>query len=1037
MEVWPGPNNVPIFLRWKPPVKLSLSGILESRTLSCAENIGGQQKSPARATMRISRRITAGLLLFAGMVHSAPADGRTNDDLIAVERIVMERCLPCHFGQEPAGELDLSRPDRAVRRDDPEVSLLKSDFWRRIADEEMPPDQPLKEDERIVLRRWLSAGAEWPDRAIDPLQLTTTARAGRDWWAFQPLTEPAIPRLAMPEFSANGIDAFVLRELHKRGLAMNPPASPRNLVRRLYFDLIGLPPPIEVVEQFEKSPSDANYLAIVDRLLNSPEYGERWARHWLDLVRFGESDGFERNAPREHSWLYRDWVIDALNRDLPYNEFARSQIAADSWLQDPRDVAAAQGYLVAGVHNTVVGSSRSMQLLARQDELEDLVGNIGQTFLGLTLNCARCHDHKFDPISQSEYYQLIAVLNGVSPGTVVVRSADDRDRLEQLEQAIRTARKSLRELELPARQQAMGLPGVELPVPILDFNAAGGTGQMTLQGGAEIKQDALVLDGKDDFAISPPLDQVLQEKTLEVSVRLSNLSQQGGAAISLELHDGSIFDAIVFAEQETSKWMAGSNFFQRTLSFGGEPESTPPDAEIHLAITYDRDGWVSAYRNGVPYGRPYQTTAPPVFPAGQARVLVGLRHSPASDKKFLGAEILRARLYDCALDAAEVQAAAAECGWGWDPKDLHALLPPEQWLQWNSLRAEISRLETALRELDAATAQPAYSHVSLQPEPVYFLPRGDVNRPGPAMSPGTTQALAVNPELRFPRLESNSDRELRRALAEWITSRHNPLFHRVISNRLWQYHFGTGLVATPSDLGFNGGAASHPELLDWLCQELKRSEYRLKPIHRLIVSSKTWRQAASSDLQGRQIDSDNRWLWRKTPHRLDAEVIRDSMLVVAGKLNPQRQGPGYRDVKVTDDGNGTTYYSEFDEESSDLNRRTVYRFGPRGGRPALLDSLDCPDPSTAAPRRTVTTTPLQALSLLNSPFVLRMCDSFAARAAISAPDLSGQITWMFRTAYSRPPTEEQLAAGCELAGQHGLAAVARAIFNSNEFVTVY
>ena len=281
----------------------------------------------------------------------------------------------------------------------------------------------------------------------------------------------------------------------------------------------------------------------------------------------------------------------------------------------------------------------------------------------------------------------------------------------------------------------------------------------------------------------------------------------------------------------------------------------------------------------------------------------------------------------------------------------------------------------------------------------------------------------------------DSDRRLK--LVEWITHDDNPLFKRVIMNRLWHYHFGTGIVDTPSDLGFNGGRPSHPALLDWLSQQLVEQNYQLKAMHRLIASSTTYRQAATRNADAAAVDAENRLLWRKSPHRLDGEAVRDGMLLIAGVMNPQRGGPGFEDVKIVPN-DGTTYYEPFDQESPALNRRTVYRFSPRGGRVALLDVFDCPDPSTATPRRSVTTTPLQALSLLNNAFVLRMADHCASRIKrdVGDQELQKQVQRSFQLTLCRLPTPEEQQAAQRLVNQHGLQALVRGLFNTNEFLIV-
>ncbi|MBC8349079.1 MAG: DUF1553 domain-containing protein, partial [Verrucomicrobia bacterium] len=284
--------------------------------------------------------------------------------------------------------------------------------------------------------------------------------------------------------------------------------------------------------------------------------------------------------------------------------------------------------------------------------------------------------------------------------------------------------------------------------------------------------------------------------------------------------------------------------------------------------------------------------------------------------------------------------------------------------------------------------------------------------------------------------ENPSDADRRRKLAEWITHPENPLFPRVIVNRLWHHHFGTGLVATPNDLGFNGGQPSHPDLLDWLAGELKRNGYRLKHLHRLMVTSSAYRQSSVPNVRGMASDADNRLLWRRSPVRLDAESLRDAMLMVSGKLNRQMGGPGFRDVNIRPL-DGTTYYTPFDKEDSALNRRTVYRFSPRGRRSAILDAFDCPDPSTAAPRRSVTTTPIQALALLNNAFVLRMAEGFATRLVREAgQDITGQVNLAYALVYGRKPDAEETKLGASLASGHGMDALCRVLFNSNEFVVI-
>ena len=574
--------------------------------------------------------------------------------------------------------------------------------------------------------------------------------AGRPsgWWSFTPAGTIKVPTLGSGSNPAHPIDAFIRSRLAKEGLAPSKPASPGVLVRRLHFDLLGLPPAPGVVAEFARDPSPAAYRELVDSLLASPHYGERWARHWLDVARYGESNGFEYNEARRNAWPYRDWVIKAFNDDMPYDEFARMQLAGDI-LKPGKDGTAAVGFLVAGTHNTVLGASDQMKRQARQEELEEIGGTVTQGFLGLTVHCARCHDHKTDPIPNNEYYRVAAALAGVRHGT---------------RQGIFSVRP--------------GKPGV------------------------------------------------------------------------MRIHH-----------------------------------------------------------------------------------------------------------------------------------------------------------------------------------------RGSAGDLGEEVSPGGVAALQ-GLSAEFKLAGNSSDAQRRQALAAWVTAPANPLFARVIVNRAWHYHFGRGIVETPSDLGAGGGRPSHPELLDWLAGWFKTNRYSLKALHRLVVTSETWRQSSVSRPAALARDSGTSLRWRFSPRRVEAEVLRDSILQVAGVLNTDRGGPGYEDVREQHF-NAGRYYHPIEVKGAKFNRRTIYRFSPRGARDALLDTFDCPDPSTTSPRRAVTTTPLQALSLRNNPFVWRMADSFAARLRKEAGgEVLRQLELAWRLCLGRAPAEGELSRGRRLVEKQGLSSLCRVLFNSSEFVLI-
>jgi hypothetical protein len=988
-------------------------------------------------------------------VVAALADGplRGDDDPVrtfdgVVAPLLARACLDCHSGPDPKGGLDLARQERVRAGGDSGLVITAGDadaslLWQRVRDGEMPPKHPLTDQERDVLRRWIAGGAKWGTDPIDPFRFTTDKRAGYDWWSLQPLTHPQVPRDGAG-WCRNEIDRFVAERLHAAGLTPSPEADRRTLIRRLSFDLLGLPPSPEEVQAFVTDSRPDAYERLVDRLLASPHYGVRWGRHWLDVVRFGESQGFERDRLRDNAWPYRDWVIEALNADMPYDAFARQQIAGDVLPEAGRDGVIAAGFLVAGPWDEVGQNQQSatMKLFVRQDEMEDYIGVVGQTFLGLTVHCARCHDHKFDPISQAEYYRLSAALDGVHHGSRDVLPDDVRRRNEQVAQQIKETEQRLAALERLARDRIAadshdGEKPREAPAPIArwtfneDLRDDFGTLHGEAHGDARIEEGMLRLDGQSAYVATAPLPRDLTEKTLEAWVRVDALDSRGGGVVGVQTLDGSVFDTVVYGEKEPRQWMAGSDHFRRTERFAGDEEKTAVSRPMHVAIVYRADGRILGYRDGKPYGTAYQSSGPVTFEAGAAQVIFGIRHTPAGGNKLLAGRIDAAQLYDRALTATEIAASRKAGPAGPSQDELLAALSPEETQEWRDLRGAVTALS---RELEQNRPLSVYTVQSKPPGGTHVLLRGSPLTPAEPVTPGGIASLrGVAADFSLP--DGTDDAARRRALADWIASPDNPLFARVIVNRDWQFHFGAGLVEAPSDFGFNGGQPSHPELLDWLATRFLRDGQGLKSLHRLIVTSAAYRQSSRFNADAARIDAQNRLLWRMSPRRVDAEGLRDAILAVSGELNDELGGPGFRDFETFV--RNTQFYTMLDPVGPAYQRRTIYRTWVRSARSSLLDAFDCPDPSTKTPQRAMTVTPLQALSLLNNSFVLRMSERFAERLTIECGnDAARQVATAFDLAYGRAPTSEETSESIEFITRHGLPEFCRVLFNSNEFLHV-
>ncbi len=1004
------------------------------------------------------------------------ATGRPDFDK-SVAPLIAARCLECHNSTDLKGDLDLSSRAKVLKHEQPIIvpgNPSESLLWQQIESDQMPPKKPLSADEKLLFRKWIDSGAQWgQSETIDPFAYTTSSRAGADWWSLKPVVRPHVPVVKQSERVKNPIDAFVLAKLEERGMTLASPANRRELIRRLYFDVTGLPPSPEEISRFVADDSPNAIEKLIDQLLDSPHYGERWARHWLDVARYTESQGFEYDRFRPNAWHYRDYVINAFNSDKPYNIFVQEQIAGDVQnFSHPDQAASAEGMiatslLVCGPWDQAGNAQANVtqKKITREEELEDLVSVVGQTFLGVTINCARCHSHKFDPVSQEDYYRFKAVFEGVRHGERAVESESDRQsresRLTALRQQNADLQEQLKEMEQVARtaaaeklsaspdatpdpaslSPARRYPPAPLARWTFQKDAADVVGALhgELTGGASVRDGRLIVSGNGQYLRTAPLNSGISEKTLEAWVALPTLQQGGGGVITLESDNGVRFDAIVFAEREPGCWIAGSTGFQRTQDLSAAQETSAPGELIHMAIVYRSDHSIAVYRNGRPWGSRYTKGSLQSYEAGKSHVLLGLRHLGAGNG-FLNAEIESASLYDKVLTDDEIADsfnAGPDGGVVVTNEQMLAAMSDEQRQKYFSQR-------DTLRELQRQTvslSQPPISYCGIrqQPAPTFRLVRGDVNSPAEVAVPAGLSVIR-SPSGDLGLTADAPEAARRQQLAQWLAHPEHPLTSRVLVNRLWHHHFGRGIVETPNDFGFNGARPTHPELLDWLAAEFTEgpSPWSIRHIQKLILMSATWQQSSAYNEQAAAVDTDNTLLWRFTPRRLEGEIVRDAMLAVSGQLNAQMGGPSFKPFLVTSF--NSDFYQPKDLTGPEFNRRSIYRANINSGKSSMMDALDCPDPSIKTPARRVTTTPLAALALMNNSFVQRQSEHLAQRVAAELPDTDRESAGMRRAwqiCFGRDPAAEELEAGTRLVREHGLQQLCWTLLNATEFLYIH
>ena len=790
-------------------------------------------------------------------------------------------------------------------------------------------------------------------------------------WSLKPVRRPVPPALGQAQRPANAVDSFVFAKLAKGGLAPSRLAGRPVLIRRLHLVMLGMHPSPGEVAAFVNDPQPDAWERLVDRVLDDPRLGERWAQHWLDVIRYAETHGFETNQERPNAWPFRDWVVDALNHDLPYDQFVRGQLAGDAL-----GSGTGTGFLVAGPYDLVKSQDINLTLMQRQNELDGMINTTGTTFLGLTLGCARCHDHKFDPVTQRDYYSLQAIFAGVNHAERMIdQKRDPALAMEQaaLESRVDSAKKELTLLEA-------GIPRFKPPV-----NA---------RGNEEVFEPVPARFIRFNIARANRAEPCVDELEIFAEGKNVALASAGARATAsgVYLDGGNPIHQLALVNDgrygNSRSWIANSS-----TNAWVQIELAKPATIGRIKWARDREG---RYNDRLAVEYTFEVATEP----GQWRTVASSADRPPTG------------------DGTQTKL-----------EYLLAHLKGEEATKVRQLAKRLAGDEQRLGEIHAAMRRTVYAGTFRQPEVTHVLHRGDPLAKRDEVGPDGIGALggALG-------LAPNAPEQQRRLkLAQWITTPDNPLTARVIVNRLWKHHFGTGLAATLNDLGVNGVRPTHPELLDWLAAELVSSGWSLKRVHRLILTSRAWRQSSQPRKEALAVDGGSRFLWRFPPRRLEAEVIRDNILLATGTLDSRMGGPGFSGFRVEAE-NVRHYHPKESYGPADW-RRMLYMTKVRQEREPTFGVFDCPDFNQTVPSRSRSTTPLQSLSLLNSPFVLQQAGLLAKRLRHeSGADSRAQVARACQLALGREPTREELADASGLVAEHTLEAFCRALFNANEFL---
>ena len=1074
--------------------------------------------------LKLQSAIACLALLTSGSVFGAVDFKRD------VEPILLERCSDCHGPDKQKGRFRVDRRsvllnggdsgEPAINPGKAEASYLVKLVSGAEAGLVMPPKgDRLTPAQIATIKAWINSGAATPASYG-----SDTDRPELTHWSLRPVTR-----------SKGSIDQFVRAKLSEKGLTSSSRAEKRKLIRRLFMVMHGLPPTPQQVDRFLKS---GEWRQLVEDVLASSRYGERWAGHWLDLVRFGETHGFETNRERIHAWHYRDWVIDSFNSDKPYDQFVREQIAGDGL-----GAEIGTGFLVAGPFDLVKGQDPKLRQMQRMNELDDMINTTGTAFLGLTLGCARCHNHKFDPVTQKDYYSLQAIFAGVQhsdrnlpiPKENQVKIAKlDKDITsyrDQLAAFLRVSNGSMvaiddSQAEHLLKPRGNGInpkgtqpgfaqdPGTDRRAP----NVSGGTYTWwTNPPGKEVAAWRPHLNGRYRVWLSWGaghrthtkdavyyLQTPKRKRSLVARVNQQLFADGSGKVVSKSLWSGFYNGGIHKFERGDSIILVGGQIgtaitadvvlFERVD--GEPPKAEPLRPTIRGAVTasHNRETFAPTKARFIRFTIEQSSTSQPcideleIFSGSNNVALASTGAKASSNGDFKHPKHKLAHINDGNYGNSFSWIAAKGTGWVQIELPREKLIDRIEWArdrekkytdrlpikyrieaatkagEWHQISGSGDRLafgssdkntgpsynfdshsptkakqgRQTLALLNAALKQreqlakpvKVYAGTFKQPGPTHRLYRGEPDQKREEVSPALIAALS---ELKLERDAPEQKRRL--ALADWIVSRDNPLTARVIVNRLWQFHFGEGLVDTPSDFGANGSKPTHLELLDFLATELMDHDWSLKHIHRLILTSDTWQQDSRPNMEAFKVDAASRLLWRFPSRRIEAEGIRDAMLQTSGVLDLKMGGPGFSAFEVEME--NVRHFHPKETYGPEDWRRMIYMTKVRQEKDQVFGAFDCPDASQAVAKRSRSTTPLQALNLLNSSFAIQQAELFAQRLQNEAGEsVSEQVDRAYELAFGRPPSRAERENGKRFIETVGLQQFTRAVINANEFVFI-